>query len=69
MDLLKEVREHLDLLKQFEGSVDAEALTKRKRELFAAMPPAPPPLGARDMQVADSSDDRPAAKKARLDAE
>jgi len=41
--LLKEVRDHLDLLKEFEGSISEEDLAKRKRELFLALPPAPPP--------------------------
>lgn len=40
---LLEVREHLELLKEFEGVISAEELSKRKRELFMALPPAPPP--------------------------
>ena len=40
---LKEVREHLDLLKEFEGVISQDELIKRKRELFLALPPAPPP--------------------------
>lgn len=40
--LLAEVREHLDLLKEFEGSISKEDLDLRKRELFMALPPAPP---------------------------
>jgi hypothetical protein len=42
--LLKEVREHLDLLKEFEGVISDEDIAKRKRELFMALPPAPSPL-------------------------
>lgn len=48
--MLKEVREHLDLLKEFEGVIPAEDLARRKRELFLAMPPAPPPLPKRAKQ-------------------
>lgn len=40
--VLKEVREHLDLLKEFEGVISDEDLVKRKRELFLALPSAPP---------------------------
>ena len=45
--ILHEVRDHLDLLKQFEGVIGEEALKKRKRDLFAALPSAPPSLTAR----------------------
>jgi hypothetical protein len=38
---LQEVREHLELLKEFEGIVPDEELANRKRELFLALPPAP----------------------------
>ena len=38
---LQEVREHLELLKEFEGVVSEEELSNRKRELFLALPPAP----------------------------
>lgn len=41
--LLKEVREHLDILKEFEGVIDEEDLKKRKRALYDALPVAPPP--------------------------
>lgn len=41
--ILLEVREHLDLLKEFEGVVPQEELNQRKRELFVALPPVPPP--------------------------
>lgn len=40
---LEEVKEHLALLKEFEGVISEEDLAKRKRELFMALPPAPPP--------------------------
>jgi len=45
--LLQEVREHLDLLKEFEGVIAPEELNKRKRELFLALPSAPPPAKLR----------------------
>ncbi|KAL3913681.1 MAG: hypothetical protein SGARI_000533 [Bacillariaceae sp.] len=57
MQMLKEVREHMDLLKHFEGVVDAESLNKRKRELFAAMPPAPPAHDANKKPRADMAFD------------
>lgn len=41
--ILTEVREHLDLLKEFEGIISDEDLAQRKRDLFRALPPAPPP--------------------------
>jgi hypothetical protein len=40
--VLREVREHLDILKEFEGVISNEDLAKRKRELFLALPSAPP---------------------------
>ncbi|CAB9524464.1 expressed unknown protein [Seminavis robusta] len=42
--VLKEVRDHLDLLKEFEGVIPEEDIQSRKRELFDALPPAPPPF-------------------------
>lgn len=41
--VLHEVREHLDILKEFQELVPEEELKKRKRELFLALPDAPPP--------------------------
>jgi hypothetical protein len=40
--LLQEVREHLELLQKFEGVIPEDELAQRKRELFLALPPAPP---------------------------
>jgi hypothetical protein len=40
--VLKEVREHLELLKEFDGVISQDELNKRKRDLFMALPPAPP---------------------------
>lgn len=42
--VLHEVREHLELLKEFEDVVPEEELKKRKRDLFLALPNAPPPF-------------------------
>ena len=47
MTLLLEVRQHLDLLKEFEGVISTEDLAQRKRELFLALPPAPPDASKR----------------------
>jgi len=44
--ILVEVREHLDLLKEFEGVISEDELAKRKRDLFLAMPQAPSPSTA-----------------------
>lgn len=41
--LLQEVRQHLDILKEFEGVISTDEIAKRKRELFLALPPAPSP--------------------------
>ena len=43
---LKEVRDHLEILKQFEGIIPVDEINRRKRELFLALPPAPPPQSA-----------------------
>jgi len=56
-ELLKEVRDHLDLLKEFEGVVPKEELESRKRELFAALPPAPKKLKADDTDIAAAQDE------------
>ena len=41
--LLQEVRQHLDILKEFEGVISEEEIARRKRELFQSLPPAPNP--------------------------
>lgn len=40
--VLAEVKEHLDLLKEFEGAISEEEIVERKRQLFLALPAAPP---------------------------
>lgn len=42
--MLKEVKDHTDLLVHFEGVIPEEQIVKRKRELWLALPPAPPPM-------------------------
>lgn len=42
-DLLREVKDHMELLTQFEGIIDSDTIKKRKRELFLSLPPPPPP--------------------------
>lgn len=43
--MLKEVKDHTELLKEFEGVIPEEELAERKRALYAALPPVPPPVG------------------------
>lgn len=45
--LLKEVKEHTELLKEFEGVISDEELAQRKRALYMALPPVPPPANRR----------------------
>jgi len=53
--LLKEVsatvKDHMDLLKEFDGVISRDELIKRKRSLFAALPPVPPPGGTKKQKV------------------
>jgi len=42
-ELLREVKDHMDLLKQFEGIIESDVIRKRKRDLFHSLPPPPPP--------------------------
>ena len=46
--ILQEVRQHLDILKELEGVISEEEMAKRKSELFAALPPLPPPSDETD---------------------
>jgi hypothetical protein len=62
--ILEEVREHLNLLKEFEGVISEDALNKRKRELFATLPSAPPSTTSRNkLRREDSSLASAPAKK------
>lgn len=68
--MLQEVKEHLDLLKEFEGVIPAEELASRKRELFAALPSAPPVSGgvaAAAAAAAPASAKKPKSESASLD--
>jgi len=49
--ILNEVRDHLALLKEFEGVVPAEEINRRKRALFQALPPAPDPPGGKQPRL------------------
>mmetsp|Transcript_10882 Transcript_10882/g.30107 ORF Transcript_10882/g.30107 Transcript_10882/m.30107 type:complete len:306 (-) Transcript_10882:1733-2650(-) len=44
--LLQEVKDHLALLKEFEDIAGEEEILKRRRDLFAALPPIPPPYNS-----------------------
>jgi hypothetical protein len=63
--ILHEVREHLDLLKQFEGIISEDLLKKRKRDLFAALPSAPPSSSSRGRLRREESSTTETPKKAR----
>lgn len=39
--LLNEVKEHLDVLKEFHGIIPTKEIQKRRRELYMSLPPAP----------------------------
>jgi hypothetical protein len=55
--MLKEVRLHMDLLKDFEGVIPQAELDARKRQLYLAMPDAPPSAGKRHKRFDDDSSD------------
>lgn len=48
--ILKEVKDHTELLKEFEGVISEEELSKRKRALYAALPPVPLPASGGKVQ-------------------
>jgi hypothetical protein len=58
--VLQEVRVHLDLLKEFEGFLPDKVLNQRKRELFAALPSAPPPMVSRHKMRREEQQQLPA---------
>ena len=58
-EVLREVKDHMELLNQFEGLIDSEIIKKRKRALFLSLPPPPPPYeddNERDIVMAKLSD-------------
>jgi len=63
--MLKEVKDHTELLKEFEGIVSEEELAQRKRALYAALPPVPPPFNP---AVNSTGGGRKHKKKARVSA-
>jgi hypothetical protein len=50
--ILKEVKDHTELLREFVGVVPDDELAERKRALYAALPPVPPPAGKKRKKVA-----------------
>jgi hypothetical protein len=50
--ILKEVKDHTKLLREFVGIIPDDELAKRKRALYAALPPVPPPAGKKQKKVA-----------------
>lgn len=44
--MLKEVKDHIELLESFKGVIPDEELNERKRALYAALPPVPTPAAA-----------------------
>jgi hypothetical protein len=44
--MLKEVKDHTELLESFRGVIPDEELNERKRALYAALPPVPTPAAA-----------------------
>ncbi len=51
--ILKEIKDHTELLREFVGVVPDDVLAKRKRALYAALPPVPPPAGKKRKKIAD----------------
>ena len=45
--MLEEVREHLNLLREFKDVVPDAELNERKRELFKCLPPPPPSMAVK----------------------
>jgi len=54
--MLQEVRDHLNLLKDFEDVVSDAELNERKRELFKCLPPPPPSITVkRELLICESA--------------
>lgn len=66
---LEEVKEHLALLKEFEGVISEEDLAKRKRELFIALPPAPPPVPQQQGSLVNNNNNNSKRKRHAEDEE
>jgi hypothetical protein len=65
--LLKEVKDHTELLREFVGVVPDDELAERKRALYAALPPLPPPDGKKQKKAKTTS--AAVAKTSSMDAE
>ena len=55
--MLKEVIDHTAVLKEFEGVIPEEELAKRKRALYAALPPVPPPVAKKAKVAAEDKEE------------
>lgn len=64
--MIKEVKDHTELLKEFEGVIPDEELAKRKRALYAALPPAPPPVSGAGSVADESAGGTKQKKKAKV---
>mmetsp|Transcript_16369 Transcript_16369/g.37875 ORF Transcript_16369/g.37875 Transcript_16369/m.37875 type:complete len:354 (+) Transcript_16369:371-1432(+) len=64
---LHEVKEHMELLAQFEGIIPEEELIQRKKALYLALPPVPLPQNTNNRRKSppeDSDSERQSKKKA-----
>lgn len=51
--ILKEIKDHTELLREFVGVVPDDELAERKRALYAALPPVPPSTGKKRKKITD----------------
>ena len=51
--ILKEIKDHTELLREFVGVVPDDELAERKRALYAALPPVPPSAGKKRKKITD----------------
>jgi len=68
-EILKEVKDHTELLREFVGVIPDDELAQRKRALYAALPPVPPPAGKKRKKVVKEIASDAAAKSAVKDEE
>ncbi len=57
MDILQEIRAHMDLLNDFVGIIPQEKLIQRKRDLYNALPNAPPSMSERGKRTRHEVDE------------
>lgn len=66
--MLEEVREHLNLLRDFEDVISDAELNERKRELFKCLPPPPPSMvGKRELVVCEGEAEVVESKRAKVE--